>query len=53
MRLVSGESLKSALNRAEAYSDVGGLVIIAGSKIVVGGAFSLVSVKEDRHETES
>ncbi|MGC8604878.1 MAG: hypothetical protein ACP5VS_14505 [Desulfomonilaceae bacterium] len=52
-RLVSGESLKSALNRAEAYSDVGGVIIIAGSKIVLGGSFSLASVKEDKNQIES
>ncbi|MGC8657995.1 MAG: hypothetical protein ACP5U1_02880 [Desulfomonilaceae bacterium] len=53
IRLASGESLKSALNRAEAYSDVGGLIIIAGSKVVVGGEFTLVSVKEDERRLAS
>jgi ApbE superfamily uncharacterized protein (UPF0280 family) len=53
MRLVSGESLKSTLNRAEAYSDVGGIIIIAGSKIVAGGAFSLMSVSKDRSIEDS
>ena len=53
MRLVSGESLKSALNRAEAYSDVGGLIIIAGSKVVVGGAFTLLAMKEDERQVAS
>jgi ApbE superfamily uncharacterized protein (UPF0280 family) len=38
VRLDSGESLKSALNRAEAYSDVGGVVIISGSQVVFGGS---------------
>jgi len=50
VRLVSGESLKSTLNRAEAYSDVGGLIIVAGSKVVVAGAFSLVAVKKNPSE---
>jgi ApbE superfamily uncharacterized protein (UPF0280 family) len=50
MRLVSGESLKSTLNRAEAYSDVGGLIIVAGAKVVVAGAFSLVSLKTNCSE---
>jgi len=50
VRLASGESLKSTLNRAEAYSDVGGLIIVAGSKVVVAGAFSLVSIKESPPE---
>jgi uncharacterized protein len=53
MRLISGESIKSTMNRAEAYSDVGGLIIIAGSKIVVGGSFLLVSVDGDRGERDS
>lgn len=41
MRLNSGESLKSALNRAEAYSDVGGVIIVSGSQVVFGGSLSV------------
>ena len=52
-RLVSGESLKSTLNRAEAYSEVGGIIIVAGRKVVVAGAFSLVSLKESFSEENS
>lgn len=37
VRLDSGESLKSALNRAEAYMDVGGVIIVSGSQVVFGG----------------
>ena len=40
-RLDSGESLKSALNRAEAYSDVGGVVIISGDQVVFGGSLNV------------
>jgi len=42
-RLESGESLGSVLKRAEAYTDVGGIVLIAGSKVVVGGDMVLRS----------
>ncbi len=41
VRLDSGESLKSALNRAEAYTDVGGVVIVSGSQVVFGGSLNV------------
>lgn len=41
VRLNSGESLKSALNRAEAYSDVGGVIIVSGSQVVFGGSLNV------------
>jgi len=36
-RIASGESVTSVLNRAESYVDVGGIILIAGSTVVVGG----------------
>ncbi len=36
-RLAAGESVGSVLNRAEAYAEVGGIILIAGSTIIVGG----------------
>jgi ApbE superfamily uncharacterized protein (UPF0280 family) len=36
-RLLAEEPVGSVLNRAQAYVDVGGIVIIAGTTIVVGG----------------
>jgi uncharacterized protein len=42
-RFLAGESLSSVLKRAEAYTDVGGVVIIAGEKVVVGGEMVLRS----------
>ena len=36
-RLVAGETVVSVLNRAEAYTEVGGIVLIAGTTIIVGG----------------
>ncbi|MDD3472694.1 MAG: hypothetical protein PHS86_07925 [Syntrophaceae bacterium] len=41
VRLDSGESLKSTLNRAEAYSDVGAVIIISGSQVVFGGSLNV------------
>ena len=41
VRLDSGESLKSALNRAEAYTDVGGVIIVSGSQVVFGGSLNV------------
>jgi len=42
-RLLAGETVSSVLNRAQSYTDVGGLVLIAGSKVVVGGDLVLRS----------
>jgi len=42
-RLAAGEALSSVLNRAQAYSDVGGIILIAGNRIVVGGDMVLRS----------
>jgi len=36
-RLTAGETLSAVLNRAAAYSDVGGIVVVAGPTIVAGG----------------
>jgi uncharacterized protein len=36
-RLARGEALSSVLDRMKEYSDVGGIVLIAGEKIVIGG----------------
>ena len=43
-RLSAGESLASVLKRAEAYVDVGCIVMIAGSSIVLGGEMVLRSL---------
>ena len=43
-RISAGESVTSVLNRAESYVDVGGIVLIAGSTIVVGGDLVIRSV---------
>ncbi len=43
-RLAAGESLASVLKRAEAYVDVGCIVMIAGMTIVVGGDMVLRSL---------
>lgn len=42
-RLTAGESLPSVLKRAEAYTGVGGMIIIAGETVVVGGEMVLRS----------
>ncbi len=42
-RLARGESSASVLDRAEGYQDVGGLVLIAGHKIILGGDLVLRS----------
>lgn len=42
-RLKAGERLSSVLDRVADYTDVGGIVIIAGTKIVVGGDLVLKS----------
>lgn len=47
-RLVAGESLPSVLKRAEAYTGVGGIVIIAGETVVVGGEMVLRSADGNR-----
>ena len=36
-RLTAGETLSSVLNRAQAYSDVGGVILVAGQRLVAGG----------------
>ncbi len=36
-RLTSGEALASVLNRAASYTDVGGIVLVAGKTIFAGG----------------
>jgi len=43
IRLVGGEKLGSVLNRVADYTDVGGVIIISGSRIVVGGEMVLRS----------
>ncbi|MDQ1238668.1 MAG: uncharacterized protein QG577_853 [Thermodesulfobacteriota bacterium] len=43
-RLTAGESLASVLNRAEAYTGVGSIVLIAGKSIVLGGDVVLRSL---------
>jgi ApbE superfamily uncharacterized protein (UPF0280 family) len=43
-RLMRGERLGSVLERAESFTDVGGMVIIAGTTVVVGGELWLRSV---------
>ena len=42
-RLVGGEKLASVLNRVADYIDVGGVILIAGSTVVVGGEMVLRS----------
>jgi len=42
-RLVRGESPRAVLDRAQGFTDVGGMVIIAGERIVVGGDMVLRS----------
>lgn len=42
-RLDAGETLSSVLKRAEAYSDVGCVILIAGEQIVLGGEMVLRS----------
>jgi uncharacterized protein len=42
-RLARGEKPASVLDRVETYNDIGGLVLIAGEKIVVGGDLVLRS----------
>lgn len=36
-RLAAGETVPSVLNRAEAYTDVGGVILIVGTTLIVGG----------------
>jgi ApbE superfamily uncharacterized protein (UPF0280 family) len=43
-RLAAGETVGSVLNRAEAYTDVGGIILIAGPTIIVGGDLVIKSV---------
>ncbi|MBI5238753.1 MAG: hypothetical protein HY887_10105 [Deltaproteobacteria bacterium] len=43
-RLAGGEKLASVLNRVADYTDVGGVVLVAGSTVVVGGEMVLRSV---------
>jgi uncharacterized protein len=44
MRLAGGEKLASVLNRVADYTDVGGVVLVAGATVVVGGEMVLRSV---------
>lgn len=44
MRLARGEGLASVLDRAKDYKDVGGIVLVSGSTIVVGGEMILRAV---------
>jgi ApbE superfamily uncharacterized protein (UPF0280 family) len=44
IRLIGGEKLASVLNRAADYTDVGGVILIAGGTVVVGGEMVLKSV---------
>jgi uncharacterized protein len=46
-RLLKGDRLGAVLDRAETYTDVGGVVLIAGSRVVVGGDMILRSVDSD------
>lgn len=43
VRMAGGEKLASVLNRVADYTDVGGVVLIAGSTVVVGGEMVLRS----------
>lgn len=43
-RLLKGDRLGAVLDRAETYTDVGGIVLIAGSRVVVGGDMVLKSI---------
>jgi ApbE superfamily uncharacterized protein (UPF0280 family) len=45
-RLVGGESSRAALDRAAQYTDVGGIIIIAGEKVFVGGDLVLRSAPD-------
>ncbi len=46
-RLLKGDRLGAVLDRAESYTDVGGIVLIAGSRVVVGGDMVLKSIDGD------
>lgn len=46
-RLLKGDRLGAVLDRAETYTDVGGIVLIAGSRVVVGGDMILKSIDND------
>ena len=46
-RLLKGDRLGAVLDRAESYTDVGGIVLIAGSRVVVGGDMLLKSIDGD------
>lgn len=52
-RLAAGESLASVLKRAEAYTDVGCIVMIAGKTIVLGGEMVLRAVNGNGCSEES
>ncbi len=43
VRLAAGENPGSVMERAAGYSDVGGMIVIAGERIVVGGEMVLKS----------
>lgn len=43
-RLAGGEAPSSVLERARQYSDVGGLVLISGMRVILGGDLTLKSV---------
>jgi len=46
-RLLKGDRLGAVLDRAESYTDVGGIVLIAGARVVVGGDMVLKSIDGD------
>lgn len=52
-RLTAGESLSSVLNRAEAYTGVGCIVLISGKAIVLGGDVVLRSLNGNASTAES
>ena len=47
-RLLKGDRLAAVLDRAASYTDVGGVVLIAGSTVVFGGDMIVRSVNGDR-----
>jgi uncharacterized protein len=46
-RLLKGDRLGAVLDRAESYTDVGGIILIAGRSVVVGGDLVLRSLDGD------
>lgn len=49
-RLVRGDRLASVLDRAQTYTDVGGIVLISGNSVVVGGDLVIRCVEKIRDE---